>query len=172
MVPCCPTLDFVTASKRWKSLFNYCGSIRTPGIMIWRNLHFCYFRKLHKAFLALWFFKRRFLNDPTLFLHFGNYFQFEKQLAFDLNNFEFPLPEDDLYKVSLILVYLFWKEFLFHFYSFAIISRQRKGFPFIWTILNPLYVTMICANFGYNWSNISGEDVKFWQTGGQTSDVR
>jgi hypothetical protein len=49
--------------------------------------------------LAQWFWRRRFLNDPTLFLDFCDYLVFEKDLALDLYNFEFPLPKDDLYQV-------------------------------------------------------------------------
>jgi hypothetical protein len=39
---------------------------------------------------------RRYLNDPTLFLHFCDYLPFEEDLALDLYNFEFPLPKVDL----------------------------------------------------------------------------
>ena len=55
--------------------------------------------------LALWFLRRRFLNDPTPFLHFCDYLPFEKDLALDLYNFEFPLPKDDLYQVLLKLAW-------------------------------------------------------------------
>jgi hypothetical protein len=41
-------------------------------------------------------------------------------------------------------------KFSVHFYSFAIIFPWRKGLPFIWTILNPLHLRMICANVGYS----------------------
>jgi hypothetical protein len=43
--------------------------------------------------------RRRFLNDPTLFLHFCDYLPFEEDLALYLNNIEFPLPKDDLYVI-------------------------------------------------------------------------
>jgi hypothetical protein len=46
--------------------------------------------------LAQWFWRKRFLNDPTLFLDFCDYLPFEKDLALDLYNFKFPLPKDDL----------------------------------------------------------------------------
>jgi hypothetical protein len=49
--------------------------------------------------LAQWFWRRRFLNDPTLFLDFCDYLAFENDLALDLYNFEFPLPKNDLYQV-------------------------------------------------------------------------
>jgi hypothetical protein len=42
--------------------------------------------------LALWFWRRRFLNDPTPFLHFCDYLPFEEDLALYLNKFESPLP--------------------------------------------------------------------------------
>jgi hypothetical protein len=53
-----------------------------------------------------------------------------------------------------------------YFYSFAIISPWKRGLPFTWTIWNLLYLRMICANFGYNWSSSSGkevENVKFYR---------
>jgi hypothetical protein len=48
-------------------------------------------------FIAKWFLKRRFLNDPTLFFHFCNYLPFEKNLALSLNKSESPSPKDDMY---------------------------------------------------------------------------
>jgi hypothetical protein len=50
--------------------------------------------------LAQWFW-RRFLNDPTPFLHFLDYLPFEDDLALYLNKLESPLPKDDLYQVLL-----------------------------------------------------------------------
>jgi hypothetical protein len=49
--------------------------------------------------LAQWFWRRRFLYDPTPFLHFCDYLPFEEDLALYLNNLESPLPKDDLYQV-------------------------------------------------------------------------
>jgi hypothetical protein len=46
---------------------------------------------------------------PSPFLHFCDYLPFEKNLALDLNNFEFPLPKDDLYQVLLKLACWFWR---------------------------------------------------------------
>jgi hypothetical protein len=40
-------------------------------------------------------FLRRFLNDPTLFLHFCDYLPFEEDLPLDLYNFKSPLPKND-----------------------------------------------------------------------------
>jgi hypothetical protein len=48
--------------------------------------------------LAQWFWKR-FLNDPSPFLHFCDYLPFEKDLALYLNKLDFPLPKDNLYQV-------------------------------------------------------------------------
>jgi hypothetical protein len=39
--------------------------------------------------LAQWFWRRRFLNDPTPFSHFCDYLPFEEDLAFYLNKLEF-----------------------------------------------------------------------------------
>jgi hypothetical protein len=61
-----------------------------------------------------------FLNDPTPFLHFCYYLPFEKDLALDLYNFEFPLPKDDLYQVLLKLACWFWRRFLKKFSKFLL----------------------------------------------------
>jgi hypothetical protein len=42
---------------------------------------------------------KKFLNDPTPFLHFCDYFPFEEELALYLKNLEFPLSKDNLYQV-------------------------------------------------------------------------
>jgi hypothetical protein len=42
---------------------------------------------------------RRFLNDPTPFLHFCDYLLFEENLALYFNNLESPLPKEDLYQL-------------------------------------------------------------------------
>jgi hypothetical protein len=49
--------------------------------------------------LAQWFWRRRFLNDPTPFLHFCDYLPLEEELALYLNKLEFPLPKDNVYQV-------------------------------------------------------------------------
>jgi hypothetical protein len=49
--------------------------------------------------LAQWFWRRRFLNDPTPILHFCDYLPFEENLALYFNKLESPLPKDDLYQV-------------------------------------------------------------------------
>jgi hypothetical protein len=67
-----------------------------------------------KAFIWIWpilaqWFWRRFLNDPTQFLHFCNYLPFEEDMALYLNNLEFSLPKDDLCQVWSKLVQWFWR---------------------------------------------------------------
>jgi hypothetical protein len=53
--------------------------------------------------LAHWFWRRRFLNDPTQFLHLCDYLPFEEDLVLYLNKLESPLPKDNLYQVLLNL---------------------------------------------------------------------
>jgi hypothetical protein len=108
--------------------------------------------------------RRRYLNDPNLFLHFRNYLHFEEELALKLNNLEFPYPKDDLYQVWLNWSAgsrdkAVWK-FSVYFYSFAIISPWNTGLSFICTILHLLYLKVICAKFGYKWRCGSGEEVE------------
>ena len=85
--------------------------------------------------LVCWFWRRRFFNDPTPFLHFCNYLPFEEDLALYLNNLEFPLPKDDLCQVWLKLACWFWRRRFLKifniFYSFVIISPWRREIPFI-----------------------------------------
>jgi hypothetical protein len=59
--------------------------------------------------LDQWFWRRRFLNEPTPFLHFCYYLPFEEDLALYLNNLEFPLPKDDLCQLWLKLACWFWR---------------------------------------------------------------
>jgi hypothetical protein len=58
----------------------------------------------------------------------------------------------------------FWRRRFLKIFSefllFAIISPWEKGLPFICTILNPLHLRIIFANFGSNWPCGSGEEVK------------
>jgi hypothetical protein len=49
--------------------------------------------------MAQWFTRRKYLNDPTLYLHFCDYPPFEEDLALYLNNLESQSPNDDLYQV-------------------------------------------------------------------------
>jgi hypothetical protein len=59
--------------------------------------------------LAQWFWRRRFLNDPTPFWHFCDYLPLEEGLALYLNKLEFPLPKDNVYQVWLYLACWFWR---------------------------------------------------------------
>ena len=45
-----------------------------------------------------------------------------------------------------------------YFRYFVIISHWKRSGPFIWTNLNPLYLRMLCAKFGWNWPSGSGEE--------------
>ena len=45
-----------------------------------------------------------------------------------------------------------------YFHYFVNYLPFEKGRPFLWTKLNPLYLIMYCANFGWNWLSGSGED--------------
>jgi hypothetical protein len=44
--------------------------------------------------LVQWFWRKRFLNDPTQILHFGDYLPFEEDLAIYLKKLESPLPKN------------------------------------------------------------------------------
>jgi hypothetical protein len=52
--------------------------------------------------LAHWFFRRRFLNDHTLFLHFCDYLPFEEGQALRLNKF---LSSGELKSIYLPNIY-------------------------------------------------------------------
>jgi hypothetical protein len=67
------------------------------------------------------------LNDPIPFLHFWNYLPLEKQLSFDLNNFEFPLPNDNLYKVHWNWCAGSRESFFFSFLFFCYYLPLDKG---------------------------------------------
>ena len=77
---------------------------QTPGGHDFNKLIFALCQKAStyiSAFLDLWFWRRRFLNDPTLFLHFCDYLPFEVGLALNLNKLESPSPKDASYQVWL-----------------------------------------------------------------------
>jgi hypothetical protein len=104
--------------------------------------------------LVQWFWRKRFINDPTPFLHFCDYLPFEKNLALNLKKLKFPLPKGNLYQVWFNLACCFWRrrffffKFSVYFYSFAIISLWRGTIPFLWTNLNHLYPRMIFVKSG------------------------
>jgi hypothetical protein len=83
--------------------FPNCGPSRPPGTIISWNLNLHYIRKLPCKYDLFWLSGsgdwRRFLNDPTPFLHFCDYLPFEEDLTLYLNNLEFPLPKDDFCQV-------------------------------------------------------------------------
>jgi hypothetical protein len=47
--------------------------------------------------LVQWFWRKRFLNDATQFLHFCDYLPFEEDLAVYLKKLKFASPKDNLY---------------------------------------------------------------------------
>jgi hypothetical protein len=98
--------------------------------------------------LAQWFCSKRFLNDPTPFLHFCDYLPFEEDLALYLNKLESPSPKYNLYQVWLNFARWFWRRFFkensVYFYSFAIISPSGRVILFVCTKLNPLHPKIIC----------------------------
>jgi hypothetical protein len=67
--------------------------------------------------------EKKILNDPTPFLHFCDYLSFEKHLALDLYNFDFPLPKDDLYQVLLKLACWFWRRRFLKYFSKFLLFR-------------------------------------------------
>jgi hypothetical protein len=84
--------------------------------------------------LAQWFWRRRFLNDPTPFLHFFDYLPFEEDLALYLNKFNFPLSNNNLYQVCLNLVCWFWRRRFLKIFIVFLLFRfylpLEKGYPF------------------------------------------
>ena len=61
------------------------------------------------------------------------YLLFEKDMAFILNNLEFPLPKDNLYQVWMKLATGSeedFKKISMYFYYFAIISPWKGAIPF------------------------------------------
>jgi hypothetical protein len=67
--------------------------------------------------LAQWFWRRRFLYDPTPILHFCEYLPFEEDLALYLNKLESPSPKDDLYQLWLNLAQWFWRRKFLNIFS-------------------------------------------------------
>jgi hypothetical protein len=113
-----------SGEEKWFSLL---WPHSNPGTMICTNLNLHYIRRLLCTSELFWpcFLRRRFLNDPTLFLHSCDYLPFEEDLALDLYNFRFPLSKDDLYQVWLKLARWFWRRFLKIFSEF--LSPLREG---------------------------------------------
>ena len=59
--------------------------------------------------LALWFWRRRFLNFVNVFSRFHNYLPLGKYWALRLNKLESPSPNDALCQVWLKLAQWFWR---------------------------------------------------------------
>jgi hypothetical protein len=82
--------------------------------------------------LAEWFWTR-FLNDPTLFLHFCDYLPFEEDLVLYWNKLEFLSPKDNLYQVLLNLARWFWRRRFLKMFSVFSLFRYylplKKGYP-------------------------------------------
>jgi hypothetical protein len=79
--------------------------------------------------LATWFWRRRFLYDPTPFLHFCDYLPFEKVPALYLNKLEFPLPKDNVFQVWLNLACWFWRRIFFFqcIFTLSLLSPLGEG---------------------------------------------
>ena len=104
--------------------------------------------------LALWIYRRIFLNLVNVFSLFCNYLSLEKKVILYLYKCEFPLPKDCALCFGWNCpVGLEKKNFKFGQCIFAIssISTWKKAWLFIWTNLNPLHLRMLCAEFGWNW---------------------
>jgi hypothetical protein len=81
----------------------------------------------------MYFLKTRFLNDPTLFLHFCDYLSFEEDLALYLNKLEFPSPKNNLYQVWLKLACWFWRRWFLKIFNVFLLFRYylplERGYP-------------------------------------------
>ena len=111
--------------------------------------------------LAQWFWRRRFLNFVNVFSLFRNYLRLEKGGPFIWTNL------NPLYlKMVCAKVGWYWhsgsgevdfSNSLIYLHYFVIISHWKRAGSFIWTNLNPLYLRMISAKFGWNWPTGSRE---------------
>ena len=149
---------------------------RLSGIMsmIWTNLNLHY---------ELFWLSGSFLNDPNPYLHFSDYLHWKRTWPFlstILNSF---YPSIDwlfmvtqgwfvpsLIEIGMPVLEKILEKMSVYFYSFVIISPTKRESLFIWTILNPLHLRMIWANFSYNWLCGSGEEVENVKSKIQTSN--
>jgi hypothetical protein len=77
---------------------------------------------------AQWFWRSRFINDTTPFLHFCDYLPFEEGLDLYLNKLDFSSPKDNLYHVWLNLACWFWRRrFLKNQYIFTLLLLSPLG---------------------------------------------
>ena len=106
----------------------------------------------------------KFINFVNVFSLFYNYLHMEKRVAIHLNKLESPWSKHALCQVWLKLVRLFLRIFYFNFVDVFSLFRNyiplERAWPFKWTNLNPFDPSMLCAKFGRNWPDGSGED--FW----------
>ena len=77
--------------------------------------------------LALWFWRRRFLNFVNVFSLFRNYLPLEKGGVFHLNKLESPSPKDALCQVRLKLARWFWRRRFLNFVN--VFSLFRNYLP-------------------------------------------
>jgi hypothetical protein len=102
--------------------------------------------------LAQWFFRKRFLNDPTPILHFCNYLPLEEDLALYLNKLEFPSLKDNVYQVWLNLGIRFWRRRFLKIFSVFLLFRYylplERGSRLHLNILEFPSPRMICAKSG------------------------
>jgi hypothetical protein len=104
--------------------------------------------------MVLWFMRRKYLNDPNLFLHFCDYPpppSPEEDLDLHLNKLEFPSCKKCLYQVRLILARCFILKDSFQY-------TNTKWFPLLCPPPWPLG-TMICT--GLNLQNIRKLSYKY-----------
>ena len=141
----------------------------------------CFYNDLRTLLCYLgWFWGRRFFNFVNEFMLFHYYFSLEKDRAIHLNKDVFPSPKAALCQVWLKLALRFWRRRFFkksleYFIYFVIISPWKRAEPFIWTHLHPLHQRMLCAKFGWKWSNGSGEEdenVKSFRTEDRQQVIR
>ena len=157
------------------SYFVIISLLEKAGSFIRANLNPLYVRMLWVKFAWNWFWRRRFELSSIYFLYFVILSPLEKERSsLYLNKLESPSPkfgwnwlsgsgEEDFLISSMYFIY------------FIIISPWKRVGPFIWTNLNPLHLRMLCAKFGWNCPNGSGEqdeNVKSLQTDGQTDTRR
>ena len=90
------------------------------------------------------------------------YLLYVNWMVLHLNKLEYPSPKDALCQAGLKLQWFlksrFFKISSIYFSYFVIISPWKRAGLFIWGNLNPLYPTMLCAKFGWNWPGGSGEE--------------
>jgi hypothetical protein len=101
--------------------------------------------------LALWFWRKRFLNDPPHFYIFVIISPLKRTWPFIGTNLNSLYPRTICITFDWISLTGsgedFWK-FSVYIYFFAMISPWRRDIPFIWRNLNLLPPRMICAKSG------------------------